>query len=53
MHEDFQMGITTLEAGKDFREEVRAHHGGDADFYGALLELLVVVDFQYSILNVS
>ena len=53
MHEDFQMGITALETGEDFRKEVGTHHGGDADFDGALLELLVVVDFQHGILNIA
>lgn len=52
MEEDFQMRVALLEAGEDFGEEVGSHHGGDADLDGALLELLVVVDLQHSILDV-
>ena len=53
MHEDFQMGIAALETGEDFGEEVSTHHGRNADFDGAFLELLVVVDFQHSVLNIA
>lgn len=49
---DVEMGIPLLEVGKDHGEEVGADHGGNADFYSALLELLVVVDLQNGVLNI-
>ena len=53
MQEDFQMGVALLEAGEDLGEEVGAHHGGNADLDGALLQLLVVVDLQHCVLDVA
>ena len=53
MHEDFQMGITALETGEDFGEKVGTHHRRNTDFDGTFLELFVIVDFQYSILNIA
>ena len=53
MHEDVEVRVAALEAREDAREEVSAHHRRHANLDGALLELLVVVDLQYRILDVA
>ena len=53
VHEDVEVGVAALEARKDAREEVGAHHRRHADLDGALLELLVVVDLEHGVLDVA
>ena len=53
VHEDFQVGVAALKAGEDFGKEVGTHHRWNTDFDGAFLELFIVVDLQYGILNIA
>ena len=50
---DIEMRITALKAREDFRKEVGTHHRRNTDLDRALLELLVVVDFEHGILYVA
>ena len=47
------MRVSLLEVCKNHGEEVSPNHWRNTDFDGTLLQLLVVVDFQYSILNIA
>ena len=47
------MGVPALKTGKNPGEQVGAHHRRNADFNGSLLQLLVVVDFEYGILYIA
>ena len=53
MQIDIEMRITALKAREDFRKEVGTHHRRNTDLDRALLELLVVVDFEHGILYVA
>jgi len=53
VHEDVEMRVAALEAREDARKEVGAHHRRHANLDGAFLELLVVIDLQYRILDVA
>jgi len=47
------MRMYVTEAGKNFREEVRAHHRRDSDFNCTLLQLFVVVDFLNCVIDIA
>ena len=53
MQVDVEVRVFLLEARKNLREEVGAHHRRDADLDRAFLELLVVIDFEHGVLDVA